>query len=55
MFGFEKGCFKKECLADNHTIFENKKIELEFSAAVGDNFSIKVALGDVSVTENFML
>ena len=34
---------------------ENKKIELEFSAAVGDNFSIKVALGDVSVTENFML
>ena len=34
---------------------DNRKIELEFSAAVGDSFSIKVALGDVSVTEKFIL
>ncbi len=34
---------------------DNKKIELEFTAATGDSFSIKIALGDVSVTENFIL
>lgn len=34
---------------------DNKKIELEFSAAVGDNFSVKIALGDISVIENFVI
>ena len=34
---------------------DNRKIELEFTAAIGDRFSIKIALGDVSVTDNFML
>lgn len=34
---------------------ENKKIELEFIATKGDSFGIKIALGDVSVTENFIL
>ncbi len=34
---------------------DNRKIELEFSAAVGDRFSIKIALGEVSVTERFIL
>ncbi|MGB3403301.1 MAG: DUF1822 family protein [Microcoleaceae cyanobacterium] len=34
---------------------ENKKIEFEFSAAIGDSFSIKIALEDVSITEEFIL
>ncbi|MBW4605676.1 MAG: DUF1822 family protein [Hassallia sp. WJT32-NPBG1] len=34
---------------------DNKKIALEFNAAVGDNFSVKIALGDVSVIENFVI
>jgi hypothetical protein len=34
---------------------DNKKISLEFNAAVGDNFSVKIALGDISVIENFVI
>jgi hypothetical protein len=34
---------------------DNKKIALEFNAAVGDNFSVKIALGDISVIENFVI
>ncbi|MEH2062930.1 MAG: DUF1822 family protein [Nostoc sp.] len=34
---------------------DNKKIALEFNAAVGDNFSVKIALGDISVIENFII
>jgi Protein of unknown function (DUF1822) len=34
---------------------DNKKIALEFNATVGDNFSVKIALGDVSVIENFVI
>lgn len=34
---------------------DNKKIGLEFNAAVGDNFSVKIALGDISVIENFII
>ncbi len=34
---------------------DNKKIELEFGASVGDTFSIKIALADISVIENFIL
>ncbi|MBD2681533.1 DUF1822 family protein [Nostoc paludosum FACHB-159] len=34
---------------------DNKKISLEFNAAVGDNFSVKIVLGDVSVIENFLI
>jgi hypothetical protein len=33
----------------------NKKIALEFNAAVGDNFSVKIALEDISVIENFVI
>ncbi|BAY26641.1 hypothetical protein NIES2100_64570 [Calothrix sp. NIES-2100] len=32
---------------------EHKKITLEFNATVGDNFSVKIALADVSIIENF--
>ncbi|MDB9305318.1 DUF1822 family protein [Nodularia spumigena CS-591/12] len=34
---------------------DNKKISLEFNAAVGDNFSVKIALEDISVIENFVI
>ncbi|MBW4510841.1 MAG: DUF1822 family protein [Scytonematopsis contorta HA4267-MV1] len=34
---------------------DNKKIELEFGASVGDTFSIKIALADISVIENFIV
>lgn len=34
---------------------DNKKISLEFNATVGDNFSVKIALEDVSVIENFVI
>ncbi|MBW4430934.1 MAG: DUF1822 family protein [Pelatocladus maniniholoensis HA4357-MV3] len=34
---------------------DNKRIVLEFNAAVGDNFSVKIALGDVSVIDNFII
>jgi len=34
---------------------DNKKISLEFDAGVGDNFSVKIGLGDVSVIENFVI
>lgn len=34
---------------------DNKKIELEFGASVGDTFSIKIALADVNVIENFIV
>ncbi|MDB9373079.1 DUF1822 family protein [Nodularia sphaerocarpa] len=34
---------------------DNKKISLEFNAIVGDNFSVKIALEDISVIENFVI
>jgi Protein of unknown function (DUF1822) len=34
---------------------DNKKIELEFGASVGDTFSIKIAMDNISVIENFIL
>ena len=33
----------------------NKNIQLEFSGEVGERFSIKVVLGDVSVVEDFII
>jgi hypothetical protein len=32
-----------------------KSILLKFSGEAGENFGIKVALGDVSITENFLI
>ncbi|MBF2063106.1 MAG: DUF1822 family protein [Calothrix sp. C42_A2020_038] len=34
---------------------DNKKIELEFGASMGDTFSIKIALVDISIIENFVV
>ncbi|MGF1674429.1 MAG: DUF1822 family protein [Rivularia sp. (in: cyanobacteria)] len=47
----EEGTSVMEAKAKN----DNKKIGLEFNAAVGDNFSVKVALRDISVIENFVV
>ncbi|MEA5495901.1 DUF1822 family protein [Limnoraphis robusta Tam1] len=34
---------------------DNQKISLEFNAAVGDSFGVKIVWRDITVTENFML
>ncbi|WP_263420151.1 DUF1822 family protein [Tolypothrix sp. PCC 7601] len=47
----EEGTAVMEAKAKN----DNKKISLEFNADVGDNFSVKIVLGDVSVIENFLI
>jgi hypothetical protein len=44
-----------EAVIDAHTRSENKTIQLEFGGEPKDRFSVKVALGDVSVTENFVI
>jgi Protein of unknown function (DUF1822) len=47
----EEGIAVMEAKAKN----DNKQITLEFKVAVGDKFSVKVALGNVSVIENFVI
>lgn len=44
-----------ETVIDAYTRSDNKTIQLEFSGESGDRFSVKVALGNVSVTENFII
>jgi hypothetical protein len=44
-----------EAVIDAHARSDNKTIQLEFGGEPGDHFSVKVALGDVSVTENFVV
>lgn len=34
---------------------DNKKIQLQLSASHGDNFSVKITMGDVRVIENFVI
>jgi Protein of unknown function (DUF1822) len=34
---------------------DNKKIALEFLGSEGDKFSVKIALGDFNMIENFMI
>ena len=34
---------------------DNKTIQLEFDGEVGDRFGVKIVLGDISVTENFVI
>ncbi|MUG91127.1 DUF1822 family protein [Scytonema sp. UIC 10036] len=43
----EEGTAVMEAKAKN----DNKKIELQFSASAGDNFSVKIVLDDVNVIE----
>ncbi|WP_246162737.1 MULTISPECIES: DUF1822 family protein [Brasilonema] len=44
-----------EAVINTHAGSDNQSIQLEFSGEPGDSFSVKVALGDVSVTENFVI
>lgn len=44
-----------EVVMDAHARHDNKQMQLEFSGEPGDRFSVKVVLGDVSVTENFVV
>lgn len=45
----------EEAVIDAHARSDNKNIQLEFGGEPGDRFSIKVALDEVSVTENFLI
>lgn len=44
-----------EVVIDARSRSDNKTMELEFNGEPGDRFAIKVALGNVSVTENFII
>ncbi|NJM72071.1 MAG: DUF1822 family protein [Scytonema sp. RU_4_4] len=44
-----------EAVINTHLRSDNQSIQLEFRGESGDRFSVKVALGDVSITENFII
>jgi hypothetical protein len=44
-----------EIVIDARARNDNQSIQLEFSGEPGDHFSIKVALGDMSIIENFVI
>jgi hypothetical protein len=44
-----------EAVIDTHARSDSKTIQLEFGGEPGDCFGVKVTLGDVSVTENFVI
>ncbi len=44
-----------ETVIDARARSDNKSIQLEFDGEPGDHFGVKVAVGDVSVTENFVI
>jgi len=44
-----------EVIIDTHAKSDNKSIQLEFTGETQDRFSIKIAVGNVSVTENFVI
>lgn len=45
----------EKTVLDAYATNDNQTIELEFSGGSGDNFSIKVVLGDICITEKFLL
>lgn len=47
--------FEGGSVMEAHTRNTNKNIQLQFSCEVGERFSVKVALGDVSVIEDFVI
>jgi hypothetical protein len=44
-----------EVIIDTHAKSDNKSIQLEFTGETQDRFSIKIAVGNISVTENFVI
>ncbi|MEH2244376.1 DUF1822 family protein [Nostoc sp.] len=47
--------FEGASVMEAQTRSSNKNIQLEFSCEVGERFSVKLALGDISITENFVV
>ncbi len=47
--------FEGASVMEAQTRSSNKNIQLEFSCELGESFSIKLALGDISITENFVI
>lgn len=47
--------FEGASVMEAQTRSSNKNIQLEFSCEVGERFSVKLALGDISITENFII
>lgn len=47
--------FEGVSVMEAQTRSSNKNIQLEFSCEVGERFSVKLALGDISITENFVI
>ncbi|MCG6138667.1 MAG: DUF1822 family protein [Nostoc sp. LLA-1] len=47
--------FEGASVMEAQTRSSNKNIQLEFSCEVGERFSVKLALGDISITENFVI
>ncbi len=47
--------FEGASVMEAQTRSSNKNIQLEFSCEVGERFSVKLVLGDISITENFVI
>ncbi|MBH8554934.1 DUF1822 family protein [Nostocaceae cyanobacterium CENA357] len=47
--------FEGASVMEAQTRSSNKNIQLEFSCEIGERFSVKLALGDISITENFAI
>ncbi len=47
--------FEGITVMEAQTRSSNKNIQLQFSAEAGEQFSVKLALGDISVTEDFVI
>lgn len=47
--------FEAVSVMEAQTRSRNKNIQLEFSCEVGERFSVKLVLGDISITENFVI
>ncbi|MEH2042923.1 DUF1822 family protein [Nostoc sp.] len=47
--------FEGASVMEAQTRSSNKNIQLEFSCEVGERFGVKLVLGDISITENFVI
>ncbi|MEH2329866.1 DUF1822 family protein [Nostoc sp.] len=47
--------FEGASVMEAQTRSSNKNIQLEFSCEVGESFSVQLVLGDISITENFVI
>ena len=47
--------FEGVCVMEAQTRSSNKNIQFEFSCEVGERFSVKLTLGEINITENFVI